>query len=94
MSKLIDLTGKKFGRLTVLERHGTWHAPCGQTDPLWLCRCECGVELLVRGISLRSGNTRSCGCLRSEIHAERCRRGLRNGKKNPVTEGAVPILQK
>ena len=66
MGKLIDLSGKKFERLTVLSRVGTYTTPAGTVIPIWRCRCDCGVELDVRGNSLRSGNTRSCGCLRKE----------------------------
>lgn len=58
----IDLTGQKFGRLTVLERaRSTKHG-----NAKWLCRCTCGKQTIVPGIKLRSGNTRSCGCLSIE----------------------------
>jgi hypothetical protein len=56
---LIDLTGLTFGRLLVVER-GT--GPRAK----WVCRCECGNVVEVQGGNLRSGNTRSCGCLRRE----------------------------
>lgn len=63
--RAIDMTGMHFGRLTVLERAGS--AKSGnQSNPVWLCRCDCGEVLLIRGLSLRSGNTKSCGCLRNE----------------------------
>ncbi len=61
MSGRLNLVGDKFCRLTVLSagvvRNGNVH---------WLCRCECGAELVVSGGSLRSQNTKSCGCLRVE----------------------------
>lgn len=61
--RFIDLTGKTFGRLYVL-------APSDRRDSKkklhWLCRCSCGKELDVLGASLRSGNTRSCGCIHRE----------------------------
>jgi hypothetical protein len=59
--KLIDLTGKTFGRLTVIERHG----PKGRRA-YWRCKCECGNETVVVGDTLKSGRTKSCGCLRTE----------------------------
>jgi len=59
---LIDLTGQKFGRLTVLGR--TDQHKSGNI--IWACRCDCGQEHGVVSTSLRSGRTRSCGCLRSE----------------------------
>lgn len=60
MGGFIDLTGKKFGRLTVLKRTGS--GPAGQ--PLWKCRCRCGKTTTVRGHRLRKGETKSCGCFR------------------------------
>lgn len=62
--KLIDLTGQRFGRLVVLHR-----GPNGPHGSTWHCRCDCGQLTNVANESLRSGNTRSCGCL----HAERQR---------------------
>lgn len=56
--KLQDLTGQKFGRLTVLSRDGL--ASNGQVR--WLCQCECSKTKTVLGGSLKSGNTKSCGC--------------------------------
>lgn len=62
----IDLTGKRFGKLTVLfctKRIGnSYH---------WLCKCDCGNEIEVRSDALRNGNTRSCGCSRTESAHER-----------------------
>ena len=62
--RLVDLTGKKFGRLLVLKRH------CENTrgnKPKWVCQCDCGTVVIVDGSSLSTGNTRSCGCLKREI---------------------------
>lgn len=53
----IDLTGQRYGRLTVLapaENIGNRTA--------WLCRCDCGRETIVKTHHLRSGHTKSCGC--------------------------------
>src|SRR5215471_1520917 len=61
--KFIDLTGKRFGRLTVIERSAFQSSPI---HPEWLCQCDCGNETLVRGQHLRNGNTKSCGCLKDE----------------------------
>ena len=61
MGAFIDLTGKKFGRLTVLQKSHKvgkyWK---------WKCICECGNECIVDGVSLREGRTKSCGCLKKE----------------------------
>lgn len=60
--KLIDLTGSTFGRLTVLRRHPVNSGKRVQ----WVCICECGVEKIVTGHGLTSGDTKSCGCLARE----------------------------
>lgn len=65
ISKLIDLTGKRFGKLTVLERVEDHVKPSGQHVPMWRCRCDCGNEIITSGQLLRNGNTKSCGCIRT-----------------------------
>ena len=61
---LKDLTNQKFGRLTVLHRQidNNKKAVC------WLCRCECGREVVVQSSNLKSGHTTSCGCYKNESH--------------------------
>ena len=59
--KLQSLVGKKYGRLLVIERAESYK---GKTK--WLCKCACGNECIVYGVSLKSGNTRSCGCYKTE----------------------------
>jgi hypothetical protein len=57
-----DLTGKHFGRLTVV-------GPAPNTDSgrcAWWCRCRCGTKKIIIRTNLTSGTTRSCGCLRRE----------------------------
>lgn len=58
--KKIDLTGKKFGRWTVLERSKT-------NNQCWKCRCECGVEKDVYQSALINGKSKSCGCYNKEL---------------------------
>ena len=60
MSRLIDLSGSTFERLTVLDRAGS--DATGKT--LWRCLCGCGQITHATGLNLRSGNTKSCGCLK------------------------------
>jgi hypothetical protein len=57
-----ELIGQQFERLLVISAAGR----SKRGSLLWLCRCDCGVERIVRGYSLKSGNTKSCGCLRRE----------------------------
>lgn len=59
---MIEMTGKVFGNLTVIECAGK---PQGKKTFHWKCKCSCGKEVIVDGAALRSGNTKSCGCLRS-----------------------------
>lgn len=62
----IDLTGKPFGMLTVTRE--------ADTSGFWWVRCQCGSpERVVKGASLRSGNTQSCGCLRTKTGTRRVR---------------------
>lgn len=66
-ANLIDLSGKKFGRWTVLRR-----APRkDKTGIYWFCECACGTLRVVNGASLKNGCSKSCGCLRNERVRER-----------------------
>lgn len=70
---LIDLTGQRFGRLTVVEQappQRTKYEYCTVYRTMWHCVCDCGESVIVEGNNLKRGNTKSCGCLRSE-HARR-----------------------
>lgn len=69
MGKKIDLAGQRFGRLTAISK-GSKNA---SGKFLWLCICDCGNERLIPTGNLQSGNSRSCGCLRDELHEERVR---------------------
>lgn len=64
--KFIDLTGKQFGRLTVLNRTEDGINPNGSKYIRWNCKCECGSTTIVRGQSLKNGHTQSCGCFHKE----------------------------
>ncbi|MCK4815863.1 hypothetical protein KA005_08835, partial [bacterium] len=63
MSKYIDVTGQRFGRLTVKYRvkNNKWGAA------RWLCDCDCGNTTIVMMSYLLSGATRSCGCLKRDL---------------------------
>ena len=64
MPKKIDLTGERFGRLVVIREAGRTKG--GKVT--WLCRCDCGAEVVVIGDNLRSEHTQSCGCLSRELN--------------------------
>lgn len=55
----IEMTGQKIGKLTVLSEYGEKSNKC----LIWLCRCDCGEEIKVKGKYLRNGDTKSCGCI-------------------------------
>jgi hypothetical protein len=64
-----DLTGKKFGRWTVLSFHSFKNK-----HTLWNCECECGNTKIIEGSSLKRGGSLSCGCLRSEMLSNRLKK--------------------
>jgi hypothetical protein len=69
MRKLIDLSGKRFGRWRVLALHPKrmrYGKARRAVTALWMCRCDCGTERLVLGSNLRAGYSKSCGCLGRE----------------------------
>jgi hypothetical protein len=66
MVAIRDLTGQRFSRLTVISLDPE-RTPAGKAR--WLCRCDCGTELVVTGGNLRSGNSESCGCYCRELVA-------------------------
>lgn len=70
MRKPPDLTGRKFGRLTVLRFWDYSELYNGRMSSKWLCLCECGNEKVVNRRELQNGDARSCGCLRKEKTVE------------------------
>ena len=67
MSRMIDMTGQTFGRLTVSDRADDYVSPSGRRFVQWRCKCNCGKDVVVLGINLKNGKTKSCGCLRAEL---------------------------
>jgi len=74
---IIDLTGKKFHRLTVISRGPNSR----EGKPKWNCLCQCGNYRVVRGPDLRRGLTKSCGCMNREMSAQRCSANTKHGYK-------------
>ena len=66
MSKFVDLTGQRFGRLVVIKLLTSKDAKHHK----WLCKCDCGNECAVLGNNLVRGHTKSCGCLRKEVTSQ------------------------
>jgi hypothetical protein len=76
--RLIDLTGKQFGRWKVIEKAGN----SKRGGALWRCVCACGTERVCQGADLRSQKSRSCGCLM--IEETRQRSTIHGGKATPL----------
>ena len=66
MSRLIDLTGQRFGHLTVIKRAGSQGK-----NTTWLCRCECGKECIVQSSNLKNQKNISCGCNRRQLASKK-----------------------
>lgn len=60
MKHLIDMTGQRYGMMTVIEK---MPRRSYEKNARWRCRCDCGKERVVEGQSLRRGYCRSCGCV-------------------------------
>lgn len=79
--KIIDLTGQKYGRLTVLG-----HVGSGGSQTVWRCVCECGTEKEILRSNLKSGQTTSCGCLNRELSSKRLKTHGHVIQKKPTKE--------
>lgn len=75
-----DITGSRFGRLVVKDRAGS--TPNSAT---WNCVCDCGNTTTLPSTALKSGNTRSCGCLKKESIASIGKKNLTHGKSSTPT---------
>lgn len=82
----LDLTGMKFGRLTVIRTASREHA----RPTKWLCLCECGKETTVTVQRLRNGTTKSCGCLRADtLRSISTRHGLTGTRLHRIWKGIL-----
>lgn len=82
-----DLTGNKFGRLTVIQKH---EVKKGRV--YWLCRCECGKKTIVPTFRLNKGGSKSCGCLKIELQTKH---GYgRRGKRTPEYRAWYAMIQR
>lgn len=87
MSKVIDLTGKRFGRLVVIRKTEPTRK---SSNAYWLCKCDCGNEVSVISTTLRNGDSKSCGCYRSEYWKERMKKhGLSNSRLYHIWNGIL-----
>jgi len=90
MTRLINRIGERYERLLIIAE--------GKTDHLnkkyWVCQCDCGNEIEVRGDSITSGKSRSCGCLQKDELALRKKHGYRYGSDSYKTHHKDLRLQR
>lgn len=85
-NKVRDLTGDRFDRLRVVEFAGLDH----RRKAKWRCKCDCGTEVVVLGVSLTCGNTKSCGCLQADNrHTATRKHGMRNTRLFNIWYGMI-----
>lgn len=65
MSYKLDYVGKTFGAWTALKK-----VQHGSRNSMWLCRCQCGTEKVIRSTELKNGRSKSCGCLKNKYLKE------------------------
>ena len=71
MSKIIDETGNTYTYLKVLEKADSIGGRAA-----WKCKCRCGKEIIVKGVYLRNGKVKSCGCYQKEQTSKACSKDL------------------
>lgn len=76
--RIKDLTGQRFGRLTVVEFIGIGD----HGNAYWLCRCDCGNKKEIRGSGLMSKDSTSCGCYQKEVAGNRNRKPKGEANRN------------
>ena len=87
MSRTINLTGQRFGRLTVLRKAEPGK---GSTNARWVCLCDCGNEVTVVSTVLRKGGSRSCGCFRRDYwKQEKTTHGMSNSRLYHTWNGMI-----
>ena len=81
-TKITDLTGQRFNRLTILEYDKEKSKP-GRA--YWICKCDCGNIKSIRSDQLKNGNTRSCGCYKIELFVNNTKKDLTGQKFGKLT---------
>lgn len=93
MSAVVDITDQRFGRLVALTRSG-YKESAGQKQITWLCQCDCGTSKIILGSSLRSGQSKSCGCAWKDAFLNKKREKAHNwkGGRHVRKDGYVRVL--
>lgn len=74
-----DMTGKRFGRLVVIGQVPNPNRTTKEVKFLWKCLCDCGNETITRASNLRGGDTKSCGCILTEMRRSSGRKKKKHG---------------
>ena len=92
MSNFIDMTGQQCGELTILYRNFDIQKQKKSSTCYWHCKCSCGKEVDVSGISLRNGHTKSCGHLakQTQKHALNIEIGTQFGRLTVLKKEEIP----
>ena len=85
MSKVKDISGSRYGMLVVKVFHGKDKSGTA----LWVCVCDCGTEKVIRGNALKSGRSKSCGCMIGAKHGHR-----RTSKTSPEYATWVSMMSR
>lgn len=93
MRKYKDLTGVRFGRLTVLSQDEDYIFLSGRRIRKWVCRCDCGNTKSILESSLKNGNTKSCGCLWKEKSKTGLRRSLNTCGNEIRIENGIAFIK-
>ena len=98
MGRFHDLTGHKYGRLLVIEKNETNYIYTTKDGKVkqqarWDCQCDCGNQFTARASHLKSGNTRSCGCIFKE-QPNATKHGFRSNGEFDLTYNAWGNLMK
>lgn len=89
MPSAINIIGERYGRFTVLA------VDYSLGSRRWKCRCDCGEIRVLETGNIRSGNSRSCGCLNLELVTERGRNNKKHGYRNkPIYHIWVSMRQR
>lgn len=81
-----DLTGRRFGKLTVIKRESDYVSPKGYVAVNWLCKCDCGNLTIIRGCNFKSGASQSCGCEKT-VHPNRLCHGYKGTRIYEIWKG-------
>lgn len=87
-----DLSGVRFGRLTVLHRGDGYEDSQGKTRFKWVCRCDCGAITEVRPDKLTSGATQSCGCYQRDVATETGYKSRKHGCAGDTTRERLYVI--